>query len=199
MNDISSFRLPVGVRSAALWSVAPRDGFPVRGLSRDLRMAQQPVTVRDGVFSSVSCAALRNFSDASYRLDSGLRHYFLRGPEYRPVNPVEAAIDSFLAEIGDDAPAVEYWRRATWAHVAPHRDIDELVVRRGQFRYPINGHVLYTAVGGAVLGPTALLWEDDDRHAHLTTVPAVQGRVVRFNGTFLHAVPRPHDVRVRVS
>ena len=82
------------------------------------------------------------------------------------------------------------------------------------FRYPSNGHVLYLQVGSEVKGPTcvfpskssggdllqskACTTEDDNhqenRDIKLITVPAVAGRLLRFDGRDLHAVPRPHDL-----
>ena len=89
------------------------------------------------------------------------------------------------------------------------------------FRYPSNGHVLYLQVGSEVKGPTCVFpsrssggdllqnseHEDDtdtcntegphhDRNEDikLVTVPAVSGRLLRFDGQDLHAVPRPHDI-----
>jgi hypothetical protein len=86
------------------------------------------------------------------------------------------------------------------------------------FRYPDHGHVLYLQVGTNVRGPTCVFPDrksggdllrpttttenNDDglsnhNHNHdvpLVTVPAVPGRVLRFDGSYLHAVPRPADL-----
>jgi len=77
------------------------------------------------------------------------------------------------------------------------------------FRYPTNGHVLYLKVGSEVRGPTcvfpsrssggALLKPvSGDNHVslgvELITVPAKNGRLLRFEGSALHAVPRPADI-----
>jgi len=88
------------------------------------------------------------------------------------------------------------------------------------FRYPTNGHVLYLQVGSHVQGPTCVF---RNRHSggdllrsspttaettpspppppvveplpvEVITVPAVPGRLLRFQGDYLHAVPRPTDV-----
>lgn len=84
-------------------------------------------------------------------------------------------------------------------------------------RYPTHGHVLYLQVGSEVRGPTVVfqdrssggdllrqLQEADgecsdeiDRDANgvkLSIVPAVPGRLLRFDGRDLHAVPRPTDI-----
>ena len=80
------------------------------------------------------------------------------------------------------------------------------------FRFPSNGHVLYLQVGSEVLGPTCVFpgrssggdllgkaCNIDDQQGNedgirLITVPAVEGRLLRFDGRDLHAVPRPHDL-----
>ena len=152
--------------------------------------------VLDNVFSNASVDALRAFSEAHYRTSSSDTRFFVRGAPKK--NLLEAALDSFLDAVGDSSAVVEYWRRGRWEHVQAHYDLDELLARRGRYAHPINGHVLYLDVGDLVVGPTALFWTDtsvpDGHHRHrLTTVPAVRGRVLRFNGSLLHAVPRPHD------
>lgn len=88
------------------------------------------------------------------------------------------------------------------------------------FRFPTNGHVLYIQVGTEVMGPTCVFpgrssggdllqsvetnqqeekscTTDDHQRGEgvkLITVPAVSGRLLRFDGRDLHAVPRPHDL-----
>lgn len=90
------------------------------------------------------------------------------------------------------------------------------------FRYPNSGHVLYLKVGSQVRGPTCLFPgrrsggdlllaptstattkssspKDDTTTTtptgiELVTVPAVNGRLLRFEGDTLHAVPRPADL-----
>ncbi|KAL7536355.1 hypothetical protein ACHAXR_007111 [Thalassiosira sp. AJA248-18] len=84
-------------------------------------------------------------------------------------------------------------------------------------RYPIYGHVLYLQVGSDVKGPTCVFPkrssggdllrsmhekkseeqcanDDEKEEVQLVTVPAVAGRLLRFDGRDLHAVPRPHDL-----
>lgn len=87
------------------------------------------------------------------------------------------------------------------------------------FRYPNHGHVLYLQVGTHVRGPTCVFPDrksggdllrpmttethrnvttnQNHHHSHevpVVTVPAVPGRVLRFDGSYLHAVPRPVDL-----
>ena len=150
------------------------------------------VRVLDGVFSNTSTASLRAFANAHYRTSSSEIRGFSRGGPHR--NLLEAALDSFLDHVGDSGTVVEYWRRARWEHVGLHRDIDEKLARTGRYHHPSHGHVLYLDIGRLVVGPTALFWTDALHGGDwLTTVPAVPGRVLRFNGSLLHAVPRPHD------
>ena len=83
----------------------------------------------------------------------------------------------------------------------------------GYYRYPESGHVLYLRVGSDVRGPTCVFpgsgsggdlarpidgaGNDDGGSVELVTVPAVPGRLLRFPGDALHAVPRPHDLWLR--
>jgi hypothetical protein len=90
------------------------------------------------------------------------------------------------------------------------------------FRYPQHGHVLYLRVGRKVRGPTCVFpgrrsggdllrnmsfgenggtggieespSSPSDSAVELLTVPAVPGRLLRFQGDYLHAVPRPTDL-----
>ena len=87
------------------------------------------------------------------------------------------------------------------------------------FRFPSKGHVLYLQVGSEVKGPTcvfpgrssggdllqsneqqekACTTDDDNNQGNgdikLITVPAVEGRLLRFDGRDFHSVPRPHDL-----
>ena len=81
-----------------------------------------------------------------------------------------------------------------WKHIEAHADVDEkLAAGGGPLRYPEHGHVLYLEVGPKVQGPTCV-WEGGAFDGAMTTVPAVPGRVLRFQGKLQHAVPRPADV-----
>ena len=87
-------------------------------------------------------------------------------------------------------------------------------------RYPTFGHVLYLEVGTNVKGPTCIFpgrssgrdfqrsidheslegddnlenVEDGEKEIPMCIVPAVAGRLLRFGGRDLHAVPRPTDI-----
>ena len=122
----------------------------------------------------------------------------------------------------DKEQYVEYWTRQEWRHIEAHSDVDENLAKEHDtqqqqstpsdyFRYPDYGHVLYLQVGTDVRGPTCIFpnvknggellssskSNDQDKNnivVDLITVPAVEGRVLRFSGNALHAVPRPTDI-----
>lgn len=114
---------------------------------------------------------------------------------------------------------VEYWTRQEWRHIEAHADVDEHLAKEqdalgntdNAFRYPRNGHVLYLKIGSEVQGPTCVFPNlksggelvgkrqgqdsfDRQKGIELVTVPAVEGRLLRFEGSSLHAVPRPADL-----
>ena len=133
---------------------------------------------------------------------------------------MEVAILSLLDELGDESQFVEYWYRDQHKDLSTHRDVDEALCRSrkhagtqiGVQRCPSNGHVLYLDVAPGLRGPTCV-WEEVDpddawtREAAaaeadvragpprelsaLHVVPARQGRLLRFRGDQLHAVPKP--------
>lgn len=74
--------------------------------------------VNDGVFSTTACALLHTAA-----MSRGLGHALFARSEAR--SPIEAAIDSYLDELCDDSPWVEYWSRQEWKHIEAHADVDE--------------------------------------------------------------------------
>lgn len=98
---------------------------------------------------------------------------------------------------------MEYWWREEWLSLDLHRDVDEELAKdRNIFRYPQNAHVLYLSVGNEVNGPTIVIQKQDfndssnpekiqSRFENITIVPALNGRLLRFEGSLLHGVPRP--------
>ena len=163
------------------------------------------VTVYDNVFSSSACDLLHEaVLEHNERCNDG-SSVFLRVPyNERPLSPVEHAIDSFLSEIGDPSRLVEYWSRDEYINIDVHADIDEAMLEEEDvLRCPLMGHVLYLQMEENVLGPTVVFpqkqvgWklmeeEDDDDDVEMVTVPIVKGRVLRFPGGAMHAVPRPY-------
>ncbi|KAL3915653.1 MAG: hypothetical protein SGILL_005546 [Bacillariaceae sp.] len=169
------------------------------------------ILVWDNVLSPGVCSTLHQTSS---RLGLGHRVFSRRGTESaHNSNVVEQVLDSILKELGDDSEHVEYWTRQEWRSIHAHADVDEYLAKRksaeeADFRYPHMGHVLYLQVGEKVRGPTCVFphrrsggellrpisKESEDTSIELVTVPAVEGRLLRFQGDYLHAVPRPTDL-----
>lgn len=146
---------------------------------------------------------------------SGLGHkLFSRPLDVNNSGIIERTLDSILSEMGDDSKYVEYWTRQEWRSIEAHADVDEFLAKNqdasgakdsSSFRYPNNGHVLYLKVGSQVRGPTCVFPErrsggdllrpphNNSKTVELITVPALPGRLLRFKGDYLHAVPRPTD------
>mmetsp|Transcript_9359 Transcript_9359/g.19127 ORF Transcript_9359/g.19127 Transcript_9359/m.19127 type:complete len:402 (-) Transcript_9359:140-1345(-) len=175
-----------------------------------------PVRVFDNVFSSDACRLINQLSiehsDRAGNCDGSSIFYREEG---NVLTPLESAIDSALTALGDTSDVVEYWSRENYMNIDAHADIDEggLLDDGERIRCPIQGHILYLVVGKEVRGPTFIFpdklvgWGCDDtshlgrasssindqREVEMVTVPAVEGRVVRFDGRAIHAVPKPAD------
>ncbi|CAJ1954728.1 unnamed protein product [Cylindrotheca closterium] len=133
-------------------------------------------------------------------------------------HPVEQFLNQLLLELypktnSGDHPLyfVEYWSRSKWMLIMSHADMDEEHHEKLMFsgatgfgknslRHPEIGHVLYLKVGRNVRGPT-VVWNvtrggdfADGQENEMVIVPAVEGRLTRFQGDKLHGVPRPGDV-----
>lgn len=144
---------------------------------------------------------------------AGLGHRVFSRPLSSSGSAIENTVDAILSQVGDDSKYVEYWTRQEWRSIEAHADVDEFLAKKedavsntnsSDFRYPTNGHVLYLKIGSQVLGPTCvfpgrrsggdLLNADLGESVELVTVPALEGRLLRFGGDALHAVPRPTDL-----
>jgi hypothetical protein len=139
------------------------------------------------------------------------------------LTPIEQALDSFLNAYYDHGEddidenenreiVVEYWCRQEHLNLEAHADVDEVWFERSckrmadanGFRYPAIAHVLYLTKPTLGLGPTCVFppkVSSDHKNSSITeeiesvvTIPAVPGRVLRFPGDALHAVPKPADV-----
>jgi hypothetical protein len=113
---------------------------------------------------------------------------------------------------------VEFWKRGPWHHILAHADMDEGWERQERakhhgndknyhLKHPETGHVLYLEMGSQVQGPT-VVWnvtnggeffstkdqQEQQPISEMISVPAKQGRLLRFQGDLLHAVPRPADI-----
>lgn len=134
----------------------------------------------------------------------GLGHRVFRRSQTS--NLIERTLDAVLKEIGDGEEFVEYWSRQEWRHIEAHADVDENLAKEWDrtgdsgYRYPKKGHVLYLQVGSDVRGPTCVFDCSTGgdlagrEQVNVATVPAVEGRLLRFEGSLLHAVPRPTDL-----
>ena len=173
------------------------------GLGTARALATLPLSVHDGVFSRGQCEHLEEFlccGGIGERSTVWDRRLGAR-------SPIEAALGSYLSQVrcalGD---YVEYWSRNEHVHVEFHRDLDEAGFdRSGLERSPAAAHVLYLKLGASVRGPTCVLSpplgdagqagtpasKKKTTAVVLTVVPAVVGRVLRFDGDGLHGVPRP--------
>jgi hypothetical protein len=162
------------------------------------------VAIWDNVVPEPARKALHEAAKAT-----GLGHRAFRRPLMANANLVERTLDVILTEMGDFASGyVEYWSRQEWRHIEAHADVDEALAKQQDragstkegFRYPDSGHVLYLKVGTEVRGPTCIFPNHStggqlaDGEVELVTVPAVEGRLLRFEGNLLHAVPRPTDI-----
>lgn len=101
----------------------------------------------------------------------------------------------------DPNEVVESWSRQEFLNMDTHSDIDERAFNEdGLLRFPEWGHVLYLNVDVNMRAPTCVFsqfggWakegDSDLVTTTIVTVPAVQGRVLRFPGSAMHAVSRP--------
>lgn len=85
-------------------------------------------------------------------------------------------------------------------NIDAHVDIDEVdLEEEGRLRAPKMAHVLYLRMKEELRGecPTCVFpsqlvgWDSGEVDVDLVTVPAVQGRLLRFPGGAMHAVPCP--------
>ena len=172
------------------------------------------VQVFDNVITASTCRSLYelagNHADRCHENGSS---YFDRRASARtkPLTPLEQALESILQKIderngstlndddddGDERNnIVEYWHRDEHIHMDMHVDIDEDALEENDvIRCPEWGHVLYLHVANGLNGPTCILPTDclNDEADSLVTVPSVAGRLLRFPGSSLHGVPKPHN------
>jgi hypothetical protein len=175
--------------------------YPKRALQSPVSLcsSSQPheIQVYDHVFSPEACQELHELAvDHASRSESSVVHRFGGGGTETTdtMTPLEQALHFLLKEVGDTTtPIIEYWSRDEYMNINAHCDIDERQLENeGTLRFPDWSHVLYLQV--AVRGPTCVVLEGENEEENLTTVvtvPAVKGRLLRFPGHLLHAVPNP--------
>jgi hypothetical protein len=174
------------------------------------------VEVYDSVFTSKTCLELHRLAIQHAARSESSVFYRPNQEHTRDLTPLEHALNSCLTALDDvaicDDPnhvqqqiVVEYWSRQDYRNMDVHADIDERkLLEEGIIHCPIAAHILYLAVKPAITrGPTCIFsqvlggWDSScsihgkSRHTSMVTVPAVPGRVVRFPGSAMHAVPKP--------
>lgn len=162
---------------------------------------RQQIQIFENAFIPDACDAIHRLAvEHCTRTENG-SSIFLRPPHNnKPLSPLEHAIDSALMSMGDTTKLVEYWSRSDHLDIETHADIDESMLEYdGVVRCPLMGHVLYLQIKEGLLGPTCVFpdetkgWNlEKKQETPLMIVPAVQGRILRFPGNAMHAVPKPH-------
>jgi hypothetical protein len=146
-------------------------------------------------------------------------------PDIHRRNAVEQVLSSILDELhsthtttstSEEEPVffVEYWDRQEWMSIDAHADQDEVNFNKAletglpaMVRHPIYGHVLYLNHQDAPFLRPTLVFANTSTGGDLVTaasrhdiemfvVPNLPGRLLRFQGHLLHAVPRPADMYV---
>ncbi len=187
----------------ALHRYASKAGLEHKSFSRPLAQGNEGNNIIERTLDAILTEIEREDSKAQ-----GKQQYveYWTRQEWRHIE-AHSDVDEALAKMHDQNPSL--------------LNDDELESKfsatyRSGFRFPTNGHVLYLQVGSEVKGPTcvfpsrssggdllqsndqACTNENDNNHENgdvkLITVPAVSGRLLRFDGRDLHAVPRPHDL-----
>ena len=148
------------------------------------------ISVYDEVIDAAICQAM------DVELKAGCLSHTVFFRDSSPRTIVESVIHSLLTSINDVAPIVEYWWRDEWINLELHRDLDEkLALENGPHRCPNHAHVLYLDVGELAQGPTIVLTDSAEKNSQsfekISVIPAVAGRLLRFEGHMMHAVPRP--------
>jgi len=108
------------------------------------------------------------------------------------LGPVEAMMDSILTAMNDDSRWVEFWWGRRWISHCLHRDVDEqLLATTGRTVHPRHGHVLYLSAAPEVTGGQTVVLDGTEGASRLYIVPPRPSRLLRFDGSLLHGVPRP--------
>jgi len=155
-------------------------------------LKEDNVQIFDGVFSSQIAEALGDCPPGVYQRNRNRKE----GASVEHSSAAEIFVESVLVEAGDEGNAVEYWGRTEWLGVETHRDCDESAASQtGIRRFPDRVYIAYLDIQLGLIAPT-VLWAPDTgsqskKEGRLWAVPAVTGRVVSFEGSLLHSVPRP--------
>lgn len=196
---ISSLFILFAIFATVTYSLDSSSNALRRYRSNKLRMIikRSSLLCSIAIFDNVLDKSLCEIIDNGVKV-GGLGHtVFLR--DSPPRTAAEVAIHSILTTMNDFSPIIEYWWREEWLNLELHRDIDEKLAQQlGSeiFRYPNHAHVLYLSVGDLVEGPTIVLHDSSNinpisQFENITIVPAVNGRLLRFDGKLMHSTPRP--------
>lgn len=172
---------------------------PLKGsFTTSSSFAHVSAEVYDGVLSSTDCEKVSIY--VQKQRINGL-NVFDRDKitKLEHMSSIERLLDDILQQLGDESRWVEYWWGLNWISHDMHRDVDErMCFEQGLIRFPRNGHVLYLDKDeGITGGQTVVLTEgvsiegEGEVQRDLYIVPPQPGRLLRFNGSLLHAVPRP--------
>jgi hypothetical protein len=143
-------------------------------------------------------------------LELAMESILMKQPQSSSSSSSPAAAAAVIEETDNDTDTsnnhqrtiVEYWWRDEYMNLDLHSDIDETVFQdEGILSCPDTAHVLYLHVQPDLKGPTCVVshfggWNTMNHTAPVTTmvtVPAVQGRLLRFTGSAMHGVPKPMD------
>ena len=98
---------------------------------------------------------------------------------------------AILCELNDTSLYIEYWCRQKWRHIEAHTDADSWscpVFASGTRRE--RSYVYLCRLHQCIVD----LADNNKPEIALVTAPAVEGCLLRFTGSLLHAVPRPTDI-----
>lgn len=199
---VSSFSIPhqrtfAGSTTTSNTALNLRIDFTAADDSTTAPSFSEQVHVYNNVFSSDVCDDLHDLAlDHADRSTDGSSVFYRYHKEH--LTPLERALDSALVAMGDTtSTVVEYWSRHEYINIDVHADMDEEELSEsGRILCPEWGHVLYLDVNIQGDGaPTVVFdqmggWHDGGKK-DIVTVPAVAGRVLRFPGSAMHAVPQP--------
>lgn len=193
----------------ALHRYASKAGLEHKSFSRPLAQGDEGNNIIERTLDAILTEIERKDSEAQSNKQQYVEYWTRQ--EWRHIE-AHSDVDEALAKMHDQNPSLliddELESKFSTTFSKTHG-----------FRFPTNGHVLYLQVGSEVKGPTcvfpsrssggdllqsneqneeACTTEDDNNNENggikLITVPAVAGRLLRFDGRDLHAVPRPHDL-----
>lgn len=181
------------------------DGVFPRDTCQELHYLALDHSARNGGKSSIFyCNENHHLSPLEHAIASCVRQLYCQD-DTQPTKKGDEN-ETLLTSTDRDMMIVEYWSREDYINMDAHSDIDELLLGdEGILRFPDFGHVLYLEIDPKIRGPTVVFsqyggWtatndnegkQIEKESLQLLTVPAVSGRILRFPGSAMHAVPKP--------